>query len=134
VATRHPLIAAPEPEDYRAVRARLERYRWKQLKKGADGLGMWQHKARGLNLIHSIGLESDGELWEHLSVSTVSGEKLPSWDQIRNVFHEVAGPEGLGIIVVAPESEHVNLDEVAHVFRCLTRRPLPDFTRGSGTI
>ena len=56
---------------------------------------------------------------------------MPSWVQVRDVFHEVAGPEALGIIVVPPKSEHVNIGEVAHVFRCLTRRPIPDFTRGS---
>jgi hypothetical protein len=84
-------------------------------------------------MIHSLGIEEDGEPWEHISLSRSDGE-LPSWAQVRDVFHEVAGREALGIIVVPPKSEHVNLAEVAHVFRCLTKRPIPDFTRGQKTI
>jgi hypothetical protein len=124
---------AVEIEPLRAVAARLKRHRWEQVSRGGDGLGSWQHRARKLGLIHSIGVEQDGELWEHISISRADGI-LPSWEQVRDTFHEVAGPEALGIIVVPPKSEHVNLAEVAHVWRCLSKRPIPDFTRGSGSI
>lgn len=117
----------------KATAARLKRNRWRQVTPGADGLGAWMHKARGLGLIHSIALEQDGELWEHISISRSDGA-MPSWEQLRDTFHEVAGPEALGVVVVPPKSEHVDLAEVAHIWRCLTRRPLPDFTRGSGSI
>jgi hypothetical protein len=113
--------------------ARLMRHRWKLDTPGADGLGRWVHGARGLGLVHSIAVEGDGELWEHISISRRDGE-MPSWEQLRDVFHEVAGPEALGIIVIPPKSEHVNIAEVAHAWRCLTRRPLPDFTKGTGSI
>ena len=116
-----------------AVAARLTRHKWVRAKKGHDGLGAWQHRARGLAMIHSIAIEQDSELWEHINVSRADDE-LPSWEQVRDVFHEVAGPNALGVIVVPPKEEHVNLAEVAHVFRCLTRRPLPDFPRGIGSI
>jgi len=118
---------------FTAVEARLKRHRWVCVAPGADGLGLWRHGARGLGLIHSVALEQDGELWEHISVSRRDGV-LPDWEQVRDVFHEVCGPDALGIIVVPPKAEHVNLNEVAHVWRCLTRRPLPDFTHGLGTI
>lgn len=117
----------------RAAETRLKRNRWVHIQRGADGLGAWKHRARGLGMIHSIALEQDGEVWEHISLSRAD-DQMPSWAQVRDVFHEVAGPEALGIIVVPPKSEHVNIAEVAHVWRCLTRRPLPDFTRGHGTI
>jgi hypothetical protein len=115
------------------IAARLRRNRWRQVTRGADGLGAWQHGARGLGLIHSIAQEHDGEIWEHVSVSRRDGA-MPSWAQVRDVFREVCGDHALGIIVVPPKSEHVDIAEVAHVWRCLTRRPLPDFTRGHGSI
>lgn len=118
---------------WRVVEIRLKRGHWKLVTPGMDGLGAWEHRARGLGLIHSVSVEQDGELWEHVSLSRADGE-MPGWEQVRDVFHEVAGPDALGIIVVPPKSEHVNLAEVAHVWRCLTRRPIPDFTRGVGSI
>lgn len=113
--------------------ARLRRARWQLDTPGADGLGRWIHRARGLTLIHSATIEADGELWEHVSVSRSDGE-LPSWVQLRDVFHEVCGPEALGVIVIPPKAEHVDIAEVAHAWHCVTRRPLPDFTQGSGSI
>jgi hypothetical protein len=116
-----------------AAEARLRRHRWKCDGAGADGLGSWVHRARGLALIHSVALEQDGELWEHVSVVRRDG-LMPSWEQTRDVFREVAGDDALGIIVVPPKSEHVDIAEVAHVWRCLTRRPVPDFTHGLRSI
>jgi hypothetical protein len=120
-------------DPWRIIEARLTRHRWKLDTPGADGLGRWVHGARGLVLVHSVAIERDGEMWEHVSLSRRDGA-MPPWEQVRDVFHEVAGPEGLGIIVVPPKTEHVNIAEVAHVWRCLTRRPIPDFTHGSGSI
>ena len=118
---------------FQPARARLQRNHWKQLRRGIDGLGAWRHSPRKLVLIHSFGTESDGHLWEHVSLSRDDG-LMPSWEQVRDVFHEVCGSDALGIIVVPPKAEHVNIAEVAHIWRCLTRRPLPDFTRGTGSI
>jgi hypothetical protein len=120
-------------EPLRAVEARLKRHHWVCAQRGADGLGAWQHKARRLALIHSVATEQDGELWEHVSLSRSDGD-MPSWAQVRDVFHEVCGDDALGVIVVPPKNEHVNIAEVAHVWRCLSRRPLPDFTQGWGSI
>jgi hypothetical protein len=113
--------------------ARLKRHRWICRAPGADGLGLWDHNARGVRLIHSMAVEEDGNLWAHVSVSRSDGV-MPSWEQTRDIFHEVAGDDALGIIVVAPKSEHVNIAEVSHVWHCLSMRPVPDFTHGRGTI
>jgi hypothetical protein len=115
------------------VEARLHAHRWKLVTPGADGLGLWKHGARRLGLIHSVAVEQDGELWEHVSLSRSDGQ-MPSWTQTRDVFREVCGPDALGIIVVPPKSEHVDIAEVAHVWHCMTRRPLPDFTQGGRSI
>ena len=120
-------------ESFVTANARLRRSRWKQVTPGYDGLGRWTHGARSLGLIHSVAVEQDGRLWEHVSVSRRDGA-MPTWEQVRDVFHEVCGDEALGIIVVPPKSEHVDLAEVAHVWRCVGRRPIPDFTRGGRSI
>ena len=117
----------------RAAEARLRRHRWRQVTRGLDGLGAWQHGARGLGLIHSVAVEQDGEIWEHVSVSRADGA-MPSWAQLRDTFREASGDDALGVVVIPPKSEHVDISEVAHVWRCLTRRPLPDFTRGGRSI
>ena len=126
-------LLIPGIQPLQVIEARLRRNRWKCVTPGMDGLGAWQHGARGLGLIHSIAVEQDGQPWEHISLSR-KDDAMPSWEQVRDVFHEICGPEALGIIVVPPKSEHVNIAEVAHVWRCLTRRPIPDFTRGTGSI
>jgi hypothetical protein len=124
---------AVDREDLRASEARLRRHRWKCTHPGADGLGRWEHRARGLTLIHSVAVESDGHTWEHVSLSRHDG-RLPDWEQLRDAFREVCGPDALGVVVIPPEDEHVDIAEVAHAWRCLTRRPLPDFTQGTGSI
>jgi hypothetical protein len=43
-------------------------------------------------------------------------------------------PGRFGIVVVAPESAHVNLAEVAHVWFRLDGPSCPDFSHGLGTI
>lgn len=91
------------------------------------------HGPRKLGMIHSVSYEQDGELWEHVSVSRRDGE-MPMWEQVRDAFRDMCGDDALGIIVVPPKSEHVNIGEVAHIWRCVTKRPLPDFTQGSGSI
>lgn len=124
---------ATPADAYAIVEARLRRHRWKLDTPGADGLGRWVHGARGLGLIHSVAIEQDGQLWEHVSLSRRDGE-MPTWEQTRDVFREVCGDDALGIVVIPPMSEHVDIAEVAHVWRCLTRRSAPDFTRGGRSI
>jgi hypothetical protein len=118
---------------WRIAETRLRRYRWRLVTPGADGLGQWEHDARGLGLIHSVAREQDGQVWEHISISRYDG-KMPSWAQLRDTFREVAGDGALGVVVIPPRSEHVDIAEVAHAWHCLTARPLPDFTQGTRSI
>jgi hypothetical protein len=111
----------------------LAHRRWKQVQQGADGMGAWLHGPRRLRVIHSIADELDGQVWEHISVSRLDGA-MPTWEQTRDVFWEFAGDDAVGVIVIAPRARHVNLAEIAHVWRCLTRRTTPDFTQGTGSI
>lgn len=107
---------------------------WKQVDQNLDGLGTWDHRERGLRMIHSIAREEDDQVWAHVSVSHPGGMRvMPSWFETRDTG-QLLYPDRFGIIVVAPPSRHVNLAEVAHVWYCLTGASCPDFSHGMGTI
>lgn len=111
---------------------RLARAGWVLRADGEDGLGLFDQPKRGLRLIHSIARELDGDAWAHVSVSR-RDRALPTWEQTRDVWWMIY-PDALGVIVVAPESKHVNIAEVTHVWGNLSRPAVPDFTHGLGTI
>lgn len=113
--------------------ATLQQRGWVLRVPGADGLGCLDHPRRNLRVIHSVCREADSRIWAHVSISR-RDRQMPTWEQTRDVFREVMGDTALGVIVVPPASEHVNLAEIAHVWACLDERPIPDFTRGTGTI
>lgn len=110
----------------------LRQTRWIENIPGMDGAGRWVNKKHAATGIHSVAWFDD-ELWAHYSFSRWD-RRMPTWEQTRDWFHEWAGPEALGVIVVPPVSEHVNIAEVAHVWQRLDARPLPDFTMGTGSI
>lgn len=111
----------------------LELDGWTEVRVSVDGWSA-DHRRTGLRVIHSIAREDDGELWAHVSVSR-RDRKLPSWEVLRDVFR-LLYPERVGLIVIPPAVEHYTdpAVEVHHVWCCLTRRPVPDFTRGTGHI
>lgn len=111
--------------------ARLRGRRWKQVEEVRDGIGHWVHRGHNLALIHSIA-RHEGEVWGHVSVSN-RANTMPTWHEVRDAGW-LLYPRLYGLIVVAPESMHVNISNVAHVWYCLTAKPVPDFTHGYGSI
>jgi hypothetical protein len=111
----------------RAEQERMLRLRhWQLREAGSDGLGMWDR--RGVRLIHSLFREADGEVWAHLSVSR-RDNTLPSWFEVKDV-QWLLYPGRAGLVVVAPQDEHVSIAEVAHVWTKLTGPPpTPDFRK-----
>lgn len=112
------------------IQPRIELAGWVCRMEGEDGLGCFDRGS--LRLIHSIALEDDGEVWAHVSVSR-RDKSMPEWSQMRDVWW-LLYDQIPGVIVIAPKTEHVNKAEVSHVWGCLTKRVLPDFTSGLGTI
>lgn len=113
---------------------RLVRARWVLRYEGEDGIGCLDLVGGkfALRLIHSIAREDDGEVWAHVSLSR-RDRIMPTWEQTRDAWWAVYD-QTPGVVVVAPRTEHVNIAEVAHVWGCLTRRTVPDFSHGLGTI
>jgi hypothetical protein len=123
------LVAAHRP----AQEARLKAARWVNRDTGAqDGLGVWDQRWQKMRLIHSVMRRVDGHVWAHVSVSIKGGTVMPTWHEIRDV-NWLFYPDQAGIVVIAPQAEHVSDNEVHHVWTNLTGPSCPDF-RILGTI
>lgn len=87
----------------------------------------------GLAAILSIAVYGDGKRWVHLSLSRHN--RIPDWLDLNMVRDEMLGKDRKALMVLAPESEHVNIHQYCHhLWHCLGEDPLPDFTMGSGSL
>jgi hypothetical protein len=62
---------------------------------------------------------SDGEftLWEHVSVSVMSGKRLPTWEEMAWVKAQFWEPEECVVEFHPPESEYVDFADVLHLWK-----------------
>ena len=105
---------------------------WNILQPFGDG-NAYQHRA-GLRVIVTTADFPDGRDWMHISVSRK--DRLPNWDDLKLVKNTFAGEKRYAYQVFPPTDKHVNIHEFCmHLYVPLTGEPpLPDFTRGGGTI
>tara|TARA_Y100000310_G_scaffold343463_1_gene451203 strand:- start:1249 stop:1530 length:282 start_codon:yes stop_codon:yes gene_type:complete len=90
-------------------------------------------KATQLSLIISWAIEQDNRRWCHLSIARE--DVLPSYDDLCHVKRLFLGADAKAIQMFPPEAEHVNIHSYClHLFYCTDEDPLPDFTRGSGSL
>lgn len=108
-----------------AQKARLLAAGWYQREGSADGAGIWDHRKRGLRLLHSVAREDDGLIWGHVSLSR-RDDNLPGWYELKDA-QWLLYPENRGLVVIAPETEHFSIAEIMHTWTCLTGEPVPDF-------
>jgi hypothetical protein len=118
--------------DAHAQRGRLADDGWTHVERNNDGIGTWDHRGRRLRIIHSVCREEDGQVWGHVSVSRASG-LMPGWETVRDAGW-LLYPDLFGVIVVPARASHVSINEVGHVWYCLTAPAVPDFSHGLGTI
>ena len=85
-----------------------------------------------LRLIHSVAVAADDQVWAHISVSNPDGS-MPDWYDVREAGW-LLYPGRPGVIVVAAQDTHVNLGNVHHIWYCLTKPSVPDFSSGTGSI
>jgi len=98
----------------------------------ADG-SSYINKTLGLYVIDSVSKESDGKLWQHVSLSRKS--RLPTYDDIKLVKSLFIGDNKDAIQVFPKIENHVNIHPYClHLWSCLEGSPLPDFTHGTGMI
>ena len=98
-----------------------------------------------VHVILTASREQDDRVWVHLSLSVIIRKQgirmmteelvvLPTWLTVCAVRDEILGKESKALMVVAPKSQHVNIEEVHHLWYCPEGDGLPDFTRGTGMI
>ena len=104
---------------------------WRLLFRSEDG-ARWERIFTGHTLILSGSVESDGRRWLHMSLAHPS--RLPSWDELRSAKEWSLG-DIKAVQVLPPRREYVNIHpHCLHLFACIDADPLPDFTRGSGSL
>ena len=105
---------------------------WRVFEESADGYKFANYDLRQ-TVIVTDALEQDGKRWRHFSMSCAG--RVPNWDELKQAKEVFLGVETKAILVIPAKSEYVNINErVLHLFVCLENDPLPDFTRGGGTL
>lgn len=105
---------------------------WELIDVLGDGAS-YRNKRRGLMVICSSAEEQDGFKWLHVSVSRRS--RIPTYGDLVIVKRLFVSKHRKALQVFAPEVEHVDIHpNCLHLWCCLDGEPLPDFTRGTGSI
>lgn len=93
----------------------------------------YRQPTSGMTVIESVADQHDGHDWLHVSCSYPN--RLPTYADLNAVKRIFIGDGRQAIQLFPRASEHINIHPyVLHLFCCLTGEPVPDFTRGSGSI
>lgn len=115
--------------DWRLARALHPK--WSMIDRFGDGARF--RRTNGLTLIVCSDVYDDGKRWVHLSVA--HRHRMPKWRELVEVRDWILGPQAKAIQVLAPASQHVNINQYClHLFCCVDGDPLPDFTMGTGSL
>jgi len=105
---------------------------WAPIEFRLDGTA-FKNIIKGLVVIVSLAEEQDGKRWLH--VSCAKKNKLPSWDDLKEVKDIFIGPDKLAVQVLPPASRFININPYClHLWMCLDGDPVPDFARGGRSI
>ena len=105
---------------------------WELVIRVGDG-AKYRNETQNLTVIVSVGRELDGRRWIHMSMS--HDARLPKWRDLREAKDLFIGRKRAAVSVLPSEDQYVNLHPcVLHLFSCLDDNPLPDFTRGTGSL
>lgn len=103
---------------------------WRAVQEAMDGRAYVN--AWGMSVIVAFSRELDGRRWAHFSIAHV--KRLPTWDELKDAKFIFLG-DLKAIQILPSQKEYINIySHVLHLFACLDGDPLPDFTRGSGSL
>lgn len=87
----------------------------------------------GMIVIQSAEREADGQYWIHTSFSRAS--RMPEYKDMQMIKNVFIGDQHQAIMILPEKTKHVNIHPFClHFFTPVNKSPLPDFTRGSGSI
>lgn len=100
---------------------------------GADReVAVFRHDS-GMAVLISAARHQDGRRWLHVSVSRRN--RLPSWEDLRQVKDVWIGQDRVAVQVLPRARDYVNIHPFClHLWCCLDEDVVPDFTEGMGTI
>ena len=105
---------------------------WSLIHTKQDGAA-FLNPGTGLIVIVSCATEQDGEAWLHVSMSY--DRKLPSYKDMIIVKRAFIGDDKTAIQVFPQKNKHVNYHPYClHLWHCITRDTVPDFTQGGSMI
>ena len=101
-----------------------------RVEEAIDGIAF---EKNGLFVITSLQKELDNNFWIHVSLSRKN--KLPSYNDVKLVKNTFIGKDKKAIQIFPEEENHVNLMPYClHLWHCVDKDPLPDFTHGTKNL
>ena len=106
---------------------------WLLVESREDGYAYRHHYTEKLTCIISDAKELDNKIWRHISLA--HRNRLPTYDEIFHAKIVFAGEDTFGIMPFVPIKKHINIHKnCLHIWIPHDHNPLPDFSRGSGSI
>jgi hypothetical protein len=88
--------------------------------------GRRYRRTDGFTVLASVQRQRDGQRWLHVSFSRP--DRLPSWEELKEVKQIFIGRERTAIQVIPRDSEYVNVHPYClHLWTCLDSEVVPDF-------
>lgn len=98
--------------------------------KAAEYMRAWEYN--GLRIIANAAEYDDGREWLHVSVSRKS--RVPSYDELTRIKRDFIGEDKKAVFVLLENKNHVNIHNYClHLFYS-AENPLPEFSKGTGSI
>lgn len=104
---------------------------WHLISKAIDG-NCYGREDR-ISVIVSGDRALDGKRWIHISLARPN--KMPTWDEYRDVGRLFLWEEAWAYQVIAPKGRYINQHPYClHMFACVDGPQLPDFARGQNHL
>jgi len=107
---------------------------WELVEQREDGfMAVGKINLKKYSVISSVSRESDGNLWHHISVASPS--VMPDYRVMKYIKANFMRADRDAMEIHAKVENHVNIHNYCrHLWCCLDKEVLPDFTHGSGSI
>ena len=125
-------MTTPNPTNIQLPLSGIVPAGWIVAEQRYDG-AKWVHVRGRMSVIGSIAIEEDLRTWVHLSIA--HRKRMPTYNDLAFLKKYWLGDDRKAIMVMPAKAEHVNIHKYClHLWCCLDDDPLPDFTKGMGSI
>lgn len=122
------MLDEPFPEWAKPFISNVSSLVWEERKMDESSFG-YQHLLYGMTVLVSGSVEADGKRWLH--VSCAHRNRIPSWDDLKEVKETFIGKDKVALQVLPSEDKYVNVNPYClHLWHCVDGDVVPDFTSG----